>query len=417
MAVFNLGYGDRTVSVSLPDKQVLDVLYPYNNPDKKFSEKSIIEKALCSPIGTKRLCELVHPKQKIVIITSDHTRPMPTSTILPYILKELFLVGVKESDITVIFASGSHRKPTEAERLKIVGEEFYSKIKCIPSNNDDVIYLGTTSRGTPVEIMRAVVDADIRICLGNIEFHYFAGFSGGCKALLPGVASLNTIKCNHSLMMDSRSYTGNVEDNPVRLDLEEGATFCPPTFLFNVVLNEHKKIEYAVSGDYIKAHRVGCSYLRKTYLCPLHEEADIVIASMGGAPKDLNLYQAQKAIDNAFHAVKKGGIIVLIASCQEGFGEKTFEKWIREAKNHNELIERLRNDFQLGGHKAAAIAKVLNKAEIFLFSEMKDSDVNQAFINPIHDLQYSIDTIIKSMKCSPKICVMPFAGSTLPIVK
>ena len=411
-----LGFRDTTVPVEIPDGNLQAVLQP-SAIENDASEAEIVRGALAHPIGTPRLCEMVKPGQKVVIVTSDITRPMPTSRVMPFVLEELDRAGVRDADVTLVFATGVHRKPPAEECRKLAGDLAYSRIKCIGSDNEDVSYLGRTSRGTEVEIMRLVAEADFRICLGNIEFHYFAGFSGGAKAIVPGCAARRTIKANHSLMMDPRSFAGNIVDNPVRLDLEEAVDMRRPQFILNVVLDAHKQIKYAVAGDMIEAHRVGCEFLRKAYLCPIEAEADVVLASMGGSPKDLDLYQSQKAIDNAFHAVKKGGVIILVASCREGFGEKTFEAWFKEAKTSDDLIKRIKADFQLGGHKAAAIAKTLAKARIWLHSDLADEVVEGAFLRPIHDVQAALDEALREAGPAAKVIVMPYSGSTLPALK
>ena len=412
----DLGFREETIPVEIPDHHLQAVLQPASGKCER-SEEEIVTSALAAPVGTPRLSQMVRPGQKIVIVTSDITRPMPTSRVAKYILDELTAGGARYEDITMVFATGVHRKPPAEECRKLAGDFAYSKIRCIGSDNEDVVRIGRTSRGTEVEIMRLVAEADFRICLGNIEFHYFAGFSGGAKAIVPGVASKRTIKMNHSLMMDPRSFAGNIVDNPVRLDLEEAVSFRPVQFIFNVVLDAHKRIVFAVAGDLTRAHRVGCDFLRRANLCPIDGEADIVVASMGGSPKDLDLYQSQKAIDNAFHAVKPGGVIILAASCREGFGEKTFEKWIREAKTSGDLIRRLKADFELGGHKAAAIAKTLNKAAVWLRSDMPDDVVAGAFLTPIKDVQSAVDEAIRRAGPQAKVIVMPFAGSTLPVIR
>ena len=412
----DLGFRDTTVPVAIHEKNLQAVLQP-SAIENELDEATIVRQALARPIGTPRLCEMVKPGQKVVIVTSDITRPMPTARVMPHVIEELERAGVRDADVTLVFATGVHRKPPAEECRKLAGDLAYSRIKCIGSDNEDVAYLGRTSRGTEVEIMRLVAEADFRICLGNIEFHYFAGFSGGAKAIVPGCAARRTIKANHSLMMDPRSFAGNIADNPVRLDLEEAVSFRPAQFILNVVLDAHKQIKYAVAGDMIKAHRAGCEFLRRAYLCPIESEADIVLASMGGSPKDLDLYQSQKAIDNAFHAVKQGGVIILCASCREGFGEKTFEAWFKEARTSGDLIRRIKADFQLGGHKAAAIAKTLAKAEIWLYSDLADEVVRGAFLRPVHDVQKALAEALDKFGADAKVIVMPYSGSTLPALK
>lgn len=224
-----------------------------------------------------------------------------------------------------------------------------------------------------------MAEADLRICTGNIEFHYFAGYSGGAKAIMPGVSTPAAIQANHRLMVREDACAGNLEDNPLRRDIEEAGRICGIDYIVNVVLDEHKHIVYAVAGDAVQAHRKGCQYLDKMYRKPIPARADIVIVSQGGAPKDANLYQTQKALDNAKHAVKTGGTIILIGACQEGLGSAKFEQWLTEAPTAHSMIDRVHQHFDLGGHKAAAIAMVLERAKIDFVSELPDELVRAFF--------------------------------------
>lgn len=417
-----LGYGTGKQAAIVPDKNILQILTPnkVDLGDAPTGAASVAH-ALANPIGTPRLGEIVRPGEKIAIITSDISRPMPTWVAMPPLLKELFAAGVDADDITLVFALGSHRHQTEEERRKLAGDFAYSRINCIDSNPEDCIHLGETSKGTPIDITRTVAEADRRICLGNIEYHYFAGYSGGIKAIMPGSSTPAAIQANHSMMILPDAHTGKLDGNPLRADLEEAAPLCPADFLVNVVLNEKKEIIYTVCGDLTKAHRRGCAFLDKLYSVKVPEKADIVIVSQGGAPKDLNLYQTQKALDNSKHAVKDGGTIILVGSCREGFGNKTFGEWLENAKKPSDLTDRIRKDFKLGGHKAAAIAMVMEKANIKLVSDMDDETVRSVFMEPYDDLQSAVEDAFAEQRehidGEPSVIIMPYGGSTLPIVE
>ena len=283
-------------------------------------------------------------------------------------------------------------------------------------NTADCVHIGETSRGTPVDIVRTVAEADRRICLGNIEYHYFAGYSGGAKAIMPGVSTRAAIQANHSRMVEETAHAGKLEGNPVREDIEEAAAMVGVDFIVNVVLDAQKEIIRAVAGDVTAAHRVGCAFLDTLYRKEIPQRADIVLVSQGGAPKDLNLYQTQKALDNAKHAVKPGGVVVLIGSCKEGLGEKTFEEWLTTAPTPHSLIERIKKEFRLGGHKAAAIAMVLEKADIYLVSDMEDALVERLLMKPFHSVQAAYDAAVEKCGADASVLVMPYGGSTLPRV-
>jgi len=412
----DLGIGTGTQTVIIPDAYVQQVLEP-NVVSYELTGEAEIGRALANPIGTPRLREIVRPGEKIVIVTSDITRPMPTWIVMPVLLEELYAAGVESKDITLVFALGSHRHHTEEEKKRLAGEQAYREITCMDGDSTDCVHLGTTSMGTPVDIVRTVAEADRRICLGNIEYHYFAGYSGGAKAIMPGVSTRAAIQTNHSMMVREEACAGNLSTNPIRRDIEEAADLCGVDFILNVVLDEHKRIVRAVSGDVTEAHRAGCAFLDALYQKKIEKQADIVIVSQGGAPKDLNLYQTQKALDNAKHAVRDGGIIILIGSCREGLGEKTFEEWLTGAEHSHDLIERISREFRLGGHKAAAIAMVLEHAEIYLVSELEPDFVRSLFFTPFATVQEAYNAAAARLEADSSVIIMPYGGSTLPRVQ
>jgi nickel-dependent lactate racemase len=411
---FTLGFGSCTQKLNVPDENLICVLMP-NTVQQGLTGEAEVSRALENPIGTPRIGQIVRPGETVAIVTSDITRPLPSYKILPLLVEELLQAGIRRQDITVVFGLGSHRKQTAEEQKKLVGEQVFAQIKCIDGDDSDCVHYGYTSRGTPVDIVRAVAEADRRICLGNIEYHYFAGYSGGAKAIMPGVSTRDAIQHNHSRMVEAAAAAGRLEGNPVREDIEEAARMVGVHFIVNVVLNEHKEIVHAAAGDVVQAHREGCRYLDRLYGKPIAERADIVVVSQGGAPKDLNLYQTQKALDNAKHAVNKGGVIILVGSCKEGLGEHVFEEWMTKSPDAHSMIDRIQVDFQLGGHKAAAIAMVLEDAEVYLVSELDADFVKQIFLTPFSDVQTAFDAAMQKIGTGASVIVMPYGGSTLPL--
>ena len=405
--------GTRTQYVELPDERVQQVLTP-NPVAYALTGEDEVRRALAESIGCPRLRDMVHPGERIAIITSDITRPMPTYAAIGPVLDELYAAGVEARDITLVFALGSHRPHTRQEQRTLAGERAFSEIRCVDSDPADCVHMGTTCAGTPVDITRAVAEADRRICLGNIEYHYFAGYSGGAKAIMPGVSTREAIQANHSMMVREEACVGNLTTNPLRRDIEEAADICGVDFICNVVLDEHKQIIRAVAGDVTAAHRAGCAFLDTMYQIKIERRADIVMVSQGGAPKDLNLYQTQKALDNAKHAVRDGGIIILMGSCREGLGEKTFEQWLMEAEKPGDLIERIKRDFRLGGHKAAAIAMVLERADIYLVSDLEPELVKTCFMTPFSSVQAAYEAAVCKLGEDAKVIAMPYGGSTVP---
>ena len=412
-----LGFGGGLQTVEIPEANLLGVLEPNEVKIDKLGEAAV-KAALQNPIGSLPLSRVVKPGEKIAIVTSDITRPVPSYEIIPSVLDELRKAGVANDDITVVFALGIHRGHTTDEMKKLVGEEVYSTVRCIDGDPEDCVHMGDTKLGTPVDITRVVAEADRRIGIANIEYHYFAGYSGGAKSLMPGVSTRRAIQSNHSRMILPEAAAGRLEGNPVRMDIEEAVLrHCPLDFIVNVVLDERKKVICAVAGHFIEAHRAGCEFLDSLYGKNIDACADIVIASQGGAPKDLNLYQTQKALDNAKNAVKQGGIIILVGSCREGLGEDVFEEWMTSSKSPEAMIERIGRDFQLGGHKAAAIALVLRKADVYLVSEMDPEFVKRIFLNPYESVQAALNAAFEKLGKNASVLVMPYGGSTLPVLK
>ncbi len=408
------GYGSGVQTVEVPRENLLAVLTasPMTHP---LGGEAAVRHALENPIGAPHLGRLVRPGQKIAIIASDISRPVPSHELLPPILEILLEAGCRAEDITVVFALGSHRRHTPAEQEKLAGSWVYSTVRCVDSDPDDCIHLGYTSAGTPVDITRAVAQADFRICTGNIEFHYFAGYSGGAKAIMPGVSTPAAIQANHKMMVQEAACAGNLDTNPLRRDIEEAGAICGCDYIVNAVLDEHKHIVHAVAGHATQAHRAGCRYLDRMYRKPIPQRADIVLVSQGGAPKDANLYQTQKALDNAKHAVKKGGTVILIGACPEGLGSATFERWLREAPTAQSMVDRVHQKFELGGHKAAAIAMVLQNAQIDMVSEMDPDFVRSIFLNPQPDAQTAFSQAMARYGEKATVIAMPFGGATLPL--
>ena len=410
------GYGCGVQTVEVPEKNLLAVLMANPVAHERRGEDAV-RYALANPIGAPLLRDMVEKGRKIAIVTSDISRPLPSYDVLPAVLDELYAGGAAAEDITVVLALGSHRKHTQEEIKKLVGERCYSEVKCVDSDVNDCVHMGVTKAGTPVDITRTVAEADMRICLGNIEFHYFAGYSGGAKAIMPGVSTPAAIQQNHRMMVSPDACAGKLEGNPVRADIEEAGAICGIDYIVNAVLDEHKHIVYAVAGDVTQAHRVGCAYLDEMYRKKLPQRADIVLVSQGGAPKDANLYQVQKALDNAKHAVRDGGTVILMGACPEGLGSKTFERWLTTAPSAHSMVEEIGRNFELGGHKAAAIGMVLDRAQVDLISEMDDDFVRSIFLNPQPSAQAAFDEAMEKYGSNASVIAMPYGGATLPYME
>ncbi|KPL15205.1 MAG: hypothetical protein AMJ93_16820 [Anaerolineae bacterium SM23_84] len=407
-----LPFGRTHLQAQIPSANLIGVFEPHGI-QQTADEHVLISEALEHPIGSGRLRELVLPGQKVAIMASDLTRPCPSARLLPFVLQELADAGVREEDVLVIAALGLHREMTPTELEHMAGPDVYHRIQVINHNPQDVVYLGTTQRGTPVEVFRPVVEADFRVCLGNVEFHYFVGYSGGAKAIIPGCASKKTVTANHAWMVHPDAVSGSYVGNPVRADLEEAAAMVGVGFILNVVVDAHHHILAAVAGDGIAAHRVGCDWIAQRGKLVIPKQSDIVVVSPGGYPKDVNLYQAQKALDSAALAVRPGGIIILVAECPEGLGNAVFEQWITSGLTCDQLLDRIQQEFVLGGHKAAAIAKVALQAQLMLVSPNL-VDLSLSGIEHQAAVNVALDTAFARLGSGARVLVFPQGASILP---
>jgi nickel-dependent lactate racemase len=384
----SIPYGDGELPFELPEANLMGVVSPGSESGEEESppptgaeEQAEIRRALAEPIGAPRLSELAATATAAVIVVSDVTRPCPSHKLLPALLAEL--AALSPENVTILFALGGHRRHTRQEQARLVGAQVMaSGVRLLDLDAEQCVPVGTTSRGTRLEVFKPYLDADLRICTGNIEYHYFAGFSGGAKAVVPGLCSYAAIRDNHSMMLAPTARAGILDGNPVREDIDEAGGLIGVDFILNVVLDERKRVIRAVAGHYLEAHREGVRYYDERCDLRVDRAADVVIASPGGTPKDINLYQAQKTLDNVGGAVRRGGAVILVARCREGFGQQTFEEWMCGMGTPQVLVERIRREFVLGGHKAAAIAGLLTEVDVYLVSEFPDDVVRSMCMQP-----------------------------------
>jgi nickel-dependent lactate racemase len=424
-SVVQLPYGDDSLSVAIPEHNLLDIIYPKSvgedgssiTPDNIPDEDRVIQHALEYPIGVPPLRNIVHPGQRIAIVTSDITRPCPSAKLIPYILEELDAAGIAvPQDVFIVIALGLHRLMTTQEIDQAIPPEIRRHVSALNHDSTDTIHLGYTSRGTPAEFFRPVVEADVRICLGNLEFHWFAGYSGGVKAILPGCASQATINANHALMVHSGVGSGRIQGNPIREDMEEAVALLGVDFILNVAVDRAHRIVGAVAGDVIAAHRRGCEMVDLRGRVALPCKADVVVASAGGYPKDINLYQAHKGMEHASYFLRDGGVLVFLAECREGMGNKIFESWMLSASSPAEILERIRREFAIGGHKAAGIARIQQRVRIHLVSDLPDDLVRRLFMLPFKSPQEALQSASTQLSSESRVLVLPQSGSIIPAI-
>jgi len=401
----NIPYGTEKIELSVPERNIQDIIRS-GNAVSATSEKDIIEKALLNPVQSPALKQIARGKNTVAILVSDITRPCPSYKFLPYIINELESGGILLSNMKIIIALGTHRGLTDKERKRLVGDEAFNKVKVIDSDSQNVVSMGTTAAGTPVELFKEAVGNDLLICTGNIEYHYFAGYSGGAKAVMPGMSTKKSIRANHRMMLDENAAAGSIEDNPVRVDIEEVGRMAGIDFIFNVVLDDRKNIIGAAAGKNNQAWLEAIKRYDDVYMVEVGSTADIVIASAGGYPRDLNLYQAHKALENVKDIARTGGTIILAASCLEGFGNDVFKEWMDDVTDYDLIDSRIRKEFILGGHKAVAIARIIKEKKVLLYSEFDRLATEKMGFEKIDDIQSYLDRTIEEDK-DIKITVVP----------
>ncbi|HEY5672075.1 MAG TPA: nickel-dependent lactate racemase [Malonomonas sp.] len=421
MALLELKYGSTIQTADLPDGG--QWLRP-KSPLAAEAEELVLQ-ALRQPIGSPALAALIQPGEQVLIITSDITRYTGSEVYLPLLVAELNRVGVADAQISILIALGIHRPQTAAEHRKILGS-LYGRIAVYDHDCDDpqqLVSLGATDSGLPVAINRRVVEADRVIVTGTIGFHYFAGFGGGRKGLVPGVASRETCMQSHFAVFNPpdvggkhpQATVGVLDGNPVHRALLQAARLAKPDFLLNTVLSPHKEILGVFCGDLEQAHLAGCELARRLFSAPLAELADLAIISCGGEPKDINFIQSQKALDYGCRAVRAGGTIILLAACRDGFGHPTFFDWFRY-QDLAEFETALRADYQINGQTAHATLSKARQFRVILVSELTAEQTMQMGMEKAADLAAAIELAKKNLPEDAKIVLIPDGGTVLPVV-
>jgi lactate racemase len=416
MRTYKFRYGKGDLAFSLDPSLVIDEL-----TIKRFPEiadpAAAVREAIRHPIGSPPLREIVKPGQTVAFIVNDPTRVARSDVFLPALLEELNAAGVPDGNMRIVFSLGTHRAMTDAEMAAEVGSAVAARVKMHNTDCYDdrqFTFFGTTSRGTKVGFNALVTEVDHIICTGSIVHHFFAGFGGGRKAMLPGVAAYETIRHNHSMMFDPNAVIGRLEGNPVYLDQIEGVEMCRPSFLLNVVLDEEKRFLKVFAGDYIAAHKQACTFVDQVYGAEVKREADLVIASCGGYPKDINVYQLQKTMDNAWCAVREGGVVIILGECCEGSGSAHYEKMMQECKTPERVEAMLRAKFEIGAHKAYAVTRLMKKAEFILVSGMAPELSRMLLFTPAQTVEQALALAHKRLGPAPTITLMPMGALTVP---
>lgn len=410
-------YGKRVETCDVPDWVKVSIKKPfYGTPlsDAKAAVTAAVEDRI-GPVPVDKL----GPTAKVAVAMSDITRPLPLKIILPQLLKWLRMQGVDEKNVVGIVGGGLHRLTTRQDIDSMIGESLQQRVKIEyhnPRDKQSLAFLGNSSCGTPIFINKKFYEADMKIIIGMLEPHQFMGFSAGVKGAVIGLGGEATIEQNHSLFFQQHAELGVLDNNPVRDDLEEIGAKVGIDMILNVVLNGGKEILKVVAGHPVEAHRVGVAFAREVFGVPA-AAADIVVASPGGFPKDINVYQAQKALTPAARMVKNGGVIILVAQCPEGLGEERFAAEMKKYHSWKELMEQFPNHpFRIGAHKAYLWGKSLIKAETIVVSDKLPASMGKTLMCLIMpDLQMAVDYALEKIGKGAFIEVLPAASSTIPL--
>lgn len=419
-----LKYGKSKVEISFDGAKSVKTLL--ENPMREIED---IEKEFryCvedGVIGSKPLKEIISPADPVTIVISDLTRFwMRQDVICELLVKYLHEeMGVPFENIAVVIALGTHRKNSEEERKTLAGEYVFNNVSMVVDHDcdaDDLVYVGETSLGTRVEVNPLALGRKLIVISGTVH-HIMAGYGGGRKSIIPGIASRQTIKENHiraldpvKPMSDERVGSGRVLENPINLDMEEAGRLVEPNFGINICVNSASKHSGLFCGDFDKAWKASCLYIQKSYGLPIDHEADIVFVSCGGFPKDLNFYQSTKSLFNAIKALKKGGTVVMLAECPEGSGARDFFDWIVPLREGH-LDESLRKDFTIGGYIFYAACEAIKKGNILLLSNIEPNEVKAMGVTAFSD----INELMKHADTKGKdVYVIPYGGSVVPQLK
>jgi len=415
-----LPYGRTDVCVRIPARNFLGSINPKELPAAADATAEI-ERAIANPIGSKRLTEMSKPDCKVAIVVDDATRHAPSHIMLLPVLHELNSAGVKDENVTVIFGCGTHRAVTDEEACKLLGEEACKRVRTVSHDcrAADLVHVGNTkTHGNKIALNRVFAEADIKVLLGDVGFHYYAGYGGGRKSVLPAVAGEESIKYNHAMLLNPSARTGILQDNPVHKDMTEAARLAKVDFIVNTISNSKGEIVKAFAGDLEQAFNEAVKAVDDMYRVQVERRADIVVTSPGGYPADMNFFQAYKALDNALAVVKRGGVVILVAECTEGHGNQVFYDWMQRLGDLKSVEREIKRNFVLGGHKAYYLLKALQNHTIILVSSLPDYYAANIFkVKTARAVNDALTEALKTAGSAAKVWAMPYGNFMLPEVK
>ena len=404
-------YGREQIDVRVDEENIGEVVYP--NEVRITDEEETLQRALANPIASKKFDDFISDAQDILFLINDATRPTPTAMVLKMLYPKL-----KDKKITMLIATGMHRAPTEEEYLEIFGELYETlrdRIFAHDSKKDeDMVHLGTSKNGTEMYVNRMAVDAHKIVIIGSVEPHYFAGYTGGRKSFLPGIAAYRTIEQNHKLALKASARALSLEGNPVHEDMEDAILTIKEKEIFAImtVLDRSEQIYAATAGDITESLKAAIDQAHRVFSVEIKEKADIVVA-VAPYPMDIDLYQSQKALDNGKLALNENGILILVSKCRMGIGSDTFVKLLSSCRTPQETLDKIDKEFKLGYHKAAKMAEISRWAQMWAVTSLDPDLLESVFIRPFASLQQAIDAAIAE-KGEERILFLLNASLTVP---
>lgn len=427
-------YLDKKLPLEFPDENLLAVAEP-NEYRTEAAAEELLAGALAAPYGPAAnprgteaargtgagLADFLRGGSKLLVIINDATRPTPTEAILSGLLP-VIETAAPEQALTLMVATGAHRAPTEDEYRQILGRHYAAlreHCRYHDARNDaDMVDIGTTRNGTPMLLNKALFAADRIIATGSVEPHYFAGFTGGRKAFLPGIAAYKTVEANHKLALSPAARSLALDGNPVHEDMMDALPLIKaPVFSVMTVLDREQGVAAVTAGDLMASFYAAVEIARKIFCVAVPAKADIVV-SAAKFPMDIDLYQSQKAIDNGALALKDGGFLVLVSSCRDGIGDEAYAKLLADSASPADALERIRAGYKLGYHKAAKMAEVSGRASVLAVSELGAERLTGMFIEKAASPQAALDSALAALYArgvsTPKILVLPDGCVTVP---
>jgi nickel-dependent lactate racemase len=416
-----LGYGRASLSLSVDETRCRLLVPEARDDDERPLSDAQIGSALDEPTASPPLEDILSPDESVLIVVSDATRATASAQITHLLVRRLIAMGVTPRDIRIIFATGIHRAVTRDEKRELLTPFIVQRLKTLDHVADDesqLVSFGTTERGTPIELNRALKEHDHVILTGAINFHYFVGFTGGRKSVCPGLASTRTVEATHMLALDfekgGRKYgvgAGLLDGNVVHEECERIAAEVAPSFLINTVTNERGQAVRVYAGDWRAAHATACEDFKRDRTVKIEEKRPLVIASCGGFPHDINLIQSHKTLDMAAQACTQGGTIILVAECADGLGRADFLKWFEE-ENSRALEARLRERYEVNGQTAWSLLTKAEQFRVILVSKLDDADVRRMRMTPAR----TIEEALAQLDSNVEGYVMPRGAALLPVM-